>query len=185
LRQSTQGCDSIIQTNLTTVVIDIDMAEEFTLLLDAVELTNTIQSTNPVQYSWSPPNGLSCIDCQQPLAIVTETSEYFLEVTDTLSACKANAIVQVVKQKIKPAVPTAFSPNNDGINDYLIPMNINADVEFIFVVFNRWGQKLFETKNLDQPWDGSFKNDKQQIGVYIWHFQYQLPNENIKKNRKY
>ena len=179
---STQGCDSLVITNLAITSIKINMVEELILLLDSVKLTNTIEAINPVEYLWTPSTGLNCVDCQEPVAITTEeTTDYLLTVTDTISGCKASATVTVIRSKIKPVVPNAFSPNSDGINDFLSPLNINADVDFLFIVFNRWGQKIFETQNINEPWDGSFKNQQQQMGVYIWYFQYQLPNQPLKQ----
>jgi len=179
---STQGCDSLVITNLAITSIKINMVEEFILLLDSVKLTNTIEAINPVEYLWTPSTGLNCVDCQEPVAITTEeTTDYLLTVTDTISGCKASATVTVIRSKIKPVVPNAFSPNSDGINDFLSPLNINADVDFLFIVYNRWGQKIFETQNINEPWDGSFKNQQQPMGVYIWYFQYQLPNQPLKQ----
>lgn len=69
-------------------------------------------------------------------------------------------------------VPTAFTPNNDGINDYLYPINAFKAKNLIFKVYNRLGQVVFETTDFTRKWDGSFKGIKQQTGTYVWTFQY-------------
>ncbi len=70
------------------------------------------------------------------------------------------------------AVPTAFTPNNDGKNDYLSPNNALKADNLIFRVFNRWGQQLFETKDWTRRWDGKVKGILQSPGVYVWYLSY-------------
>ena len=70
------------------------------------------------------------------------------------------------------AVPSAFTPNGDGLNDYLYPLNaFNAD-NMIFRVFNRYGQIIFESKNWTKKWDGRVNGNPQPSGTYVWTFSY-------------
>ncbi len=70
------------------------------------------------------------------------------------------------------AVPSAFTPNGDGLNDYLYPLNaFNAD-NMIFRVFNRYGQIIFESRNWTKKWDGRVNSMPQPSGTYIWTFSY-------------
>ncbi len=70
------------------------------------------------------------------------------------------------------AVPNAFSPNNDGLNDMLAPLNaIKAD-KLKFSVYNRWGQKVFETSDWKKGWNGKVDGKDQPAAVYIWVLQY-------------
>ncbi len=69
-------------------------------------------------------------------------------------------------------VPTAFTPNNDGLNDYFQPHNaIKAD-NYIFKVYNRYGQSVFQSANWQEKWDGTIKGAKQGTGVYVWMLSY-------------
>ena len=70
------------------------------------------------------------------------------------------------------AVPTAFTPNMDGRNDYLYPLNAYKASNLEFKVFNKYGQQLFETKDWTHKWDGSFHGSAQPSGVYVWFLQY-------------
>jgi gliding motility-associated-like protein len=70
------------------------------------------------------------------------------------------------------AVPTAFTPNNDGKNDFLHPLNAIKAERLDFRVFNRWGQLMYETHNWKQGWDGTFKGMQQATGVYVWFLSY-------------
>jgi gliding motility-associated-like protein len=70
------------------------------------------------------------------------------------------------------AVPTAFTPNNDGLNDFLFPLNAHKAENLDFKVFNRWGQLVFHSKNWSQKWDGRINGVDQATGVYVWSLNY-------------
>ncbi len=70
------------------------------------------------------------------------------------------------------AVPTAFTPNGDGLNDFLYPNNaIKAD-NLEFKVFNRWGQLVFSSRNWQEKWNGKIKGIEQGSGVFVWFLNY-------------
>jgi gliding motility-associated-like protein len=70
------------------------------------------------------------------------------------------------------AVPSAFTPNNDGLNDYLYPLNAYKATNLIFRIYNRNGQIVFETKDWTRKWDGKINGIEQNTGVYIWMLDY-------------
>ena len=70
------------------------------------------------------------------------------------------------------AVPKAFSPNNDGLNDFLYPTNAYKAKDLLFKVFNRFGQLVFETQNWNIKWDGTYKGYPQDPGTFVWILQY-------------
>jgi len=70
------------------------------------------------------------------------------------------------------AVPSAFTPNGDGRNDYLYPLNAYKATNLLFRVYNRYGQLIFETKDWTQKWDGTFKGMQQPVGAYVWTLEY-------------
>jgi gliding motility-associated-like protein len=70
------------------------------------------------------------------------------------------------------AVPSAFTPNGDGLNDYLYPLNAYKADNLEFRVFNRWGQLVFETKDGTKKWDGTINGNPQPAGVYVWMLHY-------------
>ncbi len=69
-------------------------------------------------------------------------------------------------------VPTAFTPNNDGLNDYFRPHNALKADNYEFKVYNRWGQLLFSSRNWQEKWDGRIKGQVQPTGVYVWMLRY-------------
>lgn len=69
-------------------------------------------------------------------------------------------------------VPTAFTPNGDGLNDYLYPLNGFKALNMEFRVFNRLGQMVFSTTDWTKKWDGRYKGDPQPAGTFVWEFIY-------------
>ena len=70
------------------------------------------------------------------------------------------------------AIPKAFTPNADGLNDFLYPTNAYKAKNLYFAVYNRVGQKLFETTNWTNKWNGNFKGNPQDAGTYVWLLHY-------------
>ena len=72
-------------------------------------------------------------------------------------------------------VPTAFSPNNDGLNDVLYVLGFGIET-MRFIVYNKYGQQVFETTNQGIGWDGTFKQKNLNQGVFTWALEYSLIN---------
>jgi gliding motility-associated-like protein len=70
------------------------------------------------------------------------------------------------------AVPNAFTPNGDGINDYLYPVNAYKADDLEFSVYNRLGQRVFHTTDWTIKWDGTINGNPQDSGVYVWILKY-------------
>jgi gliding motility-associated-like protein len=70
------------------------------------------------------------------------------------------------------AVPTGFTPNGDGLNDFLYPTNAYKSTNLLFRVYNRFGQLIFEAKTPTQKWDGRYKGEPQTTGAYVWMLSY-------------
>ncbi|HQY12002.1 MAG TPA: gliding motility-associated C-terminal domain-containing protein [Ferruginibacter sp.] len=70
------------------------------------------------------------------------------------------------------AVPNAFTPNGDGLNDFLYPLNAYKATDLKFRVYNRFGQLLFETSDWTKKWDGNFKGQGVDPATYVWILQY-------------
>jgi len=95
-----------------------------------------------------------------------------LTVTDT-----AGCVQSVVKQfktvnNCYIAVPSAFTPNGDGLNDFLYPVNAYKATDLTFKVFNRSGNLVFTTNDWNRKWDGTFAGEPQDAGTYVWLLSY-------------
>lgn len=87
--------------------------------------------------------------------------------------CTSTATQKItVLDKCYIMVPGAFTPNRDGLNDYLFPLNGYKASSLYFIVYNRYGQIMFETKDSSERWDGRFKGQPADAGTYIWILHY-------------
>ncbi len=78
------------------------------------------------------------------------------------------------------AVPNAFTPNRDGLNDFLYPLNAYKATDLLFRVFNRVGEMVFETRDWTRKWDGRYRGQGADPGTYVWILTY-TDNESGKR----
>jgi gliding motility-associated-like protein len=129
---------------------------------------NLITTGNVSAYSWSPGATLICDDCQNPVATPDVTTTYTVSVEE--NGCVATDQVTItIDYEIIIYVPNAFTPNGDGQNDVFFPVisGIDSD-EYKFMIFNRWGELIFNTSHLSEGWDGTYKGLMSQQDVYVW-----------------
>lgn len=98
--------------------------------------------------------------------------------TVVLTASNGNGCNDTTSRKIRVlkscfiAVPNAFTPNDDGLNDYLYPLNAFKADNLDFSVYNRWGKLMFKTNDWTKKWNGKIKEEPQPAGVYVWTLRY-------------
>jgi len=95
-----------------------------------------------------------------------------LAVTDTARCADTTYRHMAVVDNCYMAVPTAFTPNGDGLNDYLYPVNAYKQKDLVFRVYNRNGQLVFISRERTKKWDGRINGLLQQTGVYVWTLNY-------------
>jgi gliding motility-associated-like protein len=81
-----------------------------------------------------------------------------------------NQLVKVIKE-VKVYVPTAFTPDNNGLNDYIKPIMLGIKEMKYFRIYNRGGQLVYDYHPNEQGWDGKIGGLPQSTGVYVWMFQ--------------
>lgn len=124
-------------------------------------------------YSWTPIEGLSNASAQTPLATPEETTTYYVALSDGECTALDSVTVRVVEFVCGPPsiyVPNAFTPNVDGINEKLYVRANNID-QLYFVIYDRWGEKMFETQSLSLGWDGRFKGENLPPDVYTYYLE--------------
>ncbi len=117
---------------------------------------------------WNPATYLSTPESYSPVFQGPIDQLYTIEIK-TASGC-VTIDTQMVKtiEKVEMYVPTAFTPNNDGLNDFLRPMLIGVKELHYFKIFDRYGQVLFDTKEDRPGWNGSFKGLQLSTQVVVW-----------------
>lgn len=128
-----------------------------------------------IGYQWSPSVGLSQTDIPNPVAAPDQTTTYYVKAVLPGGDCGALGTVTVrVRENacVEPYVffPNAFSPNGDGENDVLKLEGLFVE-EVYWVVYNRWGEKVFEAFHLDDAWDGTYKGVPQPAEAYGYYLR--------------
>ncbi|MBS1634743.1 MAG: gliding motility-associated C-terminal domain-containing protein [Bacteroidetes bacterium] len=147
---------------------------------ESVTLNGTVPSGTT--YTWSPATGLSCTNCEDPVASPTVTTVYVLTVSNS-SGCTAFDTVTVYVELPcgELFIPTAFSPNDDGQNDVLFVMG-NCITDLEFAVFDRWGEKVFETTDPAIGWDGTYAGKKMDPAVFAYFLRATVDGTSVKKH---
>jgi gliding motility-associated-like protein len=134
-----------------------------------------LQATGGLNYSWSPPVGLSAIDIANPVARFSNSPAegyyiYKVLVSDA-TGCLDSALVRVDVYSTMPEiyVPSAFTPNNDGTNDFFKLVAAGIQNIQLFQVYNRWGQMVYSSPVTHSTgWDGVYNGKAQPVGTYVW-----------------
>jgi gliding motility-associated-like protein len=138
--------------------------------IDCSNLTSQLSAAGASSYSWLPGTNLSDASIAAPVARLSSTTQFIVQGTSS-NGCSAYDSVTVVVTKTGEnafAVPNAFTPNGDNINDCFGIRSWGNVILQDFTIYNRWGQKIFETKNPFACWDGTFQGEKQPVGGYVY-----------------
>ncbi|TKK67517.1 PKD domain-containing protein [Ilyomonas limi] len=131
-----------------------------------------LKATGAEFYQWEPATGMTNPEDNEPVVILNGTEDavtYHVKGT-TADGCFGYDTLTVFVYKTLPQIflPTAFTPNNDGLNDRLIPILAGIKNLELFSIYNRWGQLLYSTSAAGQGWDGTAAGNKQPEGSYIY-----------------
>lgn len=143
--------------------------------------------TGAANYDWSPNQYLSCNNCDNPVCIPTSSNNYIV-VGSNPNGCTGidTVIVNVYVDCHNLSLPNVFSPNNSGPeanNTFGLLGTLPCLETYQLLIFNRWGEQVFETQSTELLWDGTFKGQAQNSGVYFYRLDMKLVNgEEIKKS---
>ncbi len=136
------------------------------------------QSSGPVtSWAWDFGNGTTS-NLQSPpkqlypSSFRNESYKISLVVSNDFNCSDTTYIAAEVFNNCNIAVATAFTPNHDGLNDYLYPINAYKARNLVFKVYNRNGQLIFSSTDWTKKWDGTFNGKEQDAGTYVWFLQY-------------
>lgn len=163
--QNAGGCDSTINTHLQVIPKPGLFLGKDTFLCRNESLFLNITTPNAT-YLW---NDLST----EPIRQITAEGMYIAQVT--VAPCgPVIDTIQISHCQCNVFIPNAFSPNNDGRNDFFKPMftcYTNPE-NYLFKIFNRWGQEIFGTSIVNDGWDGTYREVEQNTGTYMYLVQY-------------
>jgi len=120
-------------------------------------------------FNWTPAEGLSCTSCPDPTASPVNTTTYYVTITDS-NGCSRIDTITVEVDCGNVFVPEAFSPNNDGQNDVLYVRG-NCIKVMDFKIFDRWGNRVFESNSPGEGWDGRHNNLPMNTGTFVYYLK--------------
>jgi gliding motility-associated-like protein len=161
------GCDGIATTTVN-IIPYVPVPLTNITPTQTINYGSSVQlnADNAVYYWWMPNDGtLNNRNINNPVATPTETTLYTVYGMDSLGCVdSAKILVDVIFDTIY--IPSAFTPNGDGLNDIFRPIGMKNQAMVEFSVYNRWGQRVFYTINKNDGWDGTFNGVKQDMDVY-------------------
>jgi gliding motility-associated-like protein len=122
-------------------------------------------------YQWVPPSGLDFSNVDNPVFNYDKKTEYIITLTSAAGCVTVDTLlVDISSLGNGPYVfvPNVWTPNGDGHNDYLFPFMLNITKLKYFRIYNRWGQKVFETNIPGEGWNGMLTGKPQVMDVYTW-----------------
>ena len=122
---------------------------------------------NGSSFTWFPGTGLSATNISNPVATPLVDTRYFVETLSESGCTVRDSVDVLVRRESVLAFPNAFAPGS-GPNGRLKIMRQGIASLNYLRIFNRWGNVVFETKNIDEGWDGTFNGAEQPMGVYIY-----------------
>lgn len=168
---SETGAVSTVTKNLTVNSNPIIIASLDTII-DLGGTADLICSTfSEGDYTWTPDAAVDCHDCPITFASPIQNQTYFVTFIDNNGCQAEDSVLVFVNYQLSVGVPTAFSPNGDGDNDVLYVKGIGLE-SIQLVIYNRYGERIFETTDQSIGWDGSFLNRDENPGVFTWVLHY-------------
>ena len=136
---------------------------------------STNRNGSNLVYLWEPDSGLSNVNSPSPVLKAIATKNYKVTITDLNTGCvvvafKRIKVVEVNCGEPDIFIPSAFTPNNDLANDVLFVRGSNVK-SIDFQLYNRWGEQVFETQNINVGWDGKYKGREVDPGVFVYHLK--------------
>ena len=139
---------------------------------------NPAYTGNIKSYNWVPSAYLSSTVSPDPVASVHSDITYNITATADGYPCKVTASTTIKIQK-KLHIPSAFTPNGDGLNDTWHIINIEGYPDCTVEIYNRWGNRVFYSKGYNSPWNGTINNQPVPTGTYLYIVRAHTRQNNI------
>lgn len=160
----------------STLTVNVTVNENPELLVSKsndIDCTNAfanLLATGASTYSWSPVTGLDKPTVNNPIARVNTTTKYTVTGTNQFGCSSSDTVTVKVSNAGNPIfeVANAFTPNNDRVNDCFGLRKWARVTELEFIIYNRWGQRVFSTNDPSNCWDGTLNGKPQDSGGFIY-----------------
>lgn len=134
-------------------------------------------------FLWQPRVQLSDYNSRYTKFTAIDDVRYYIQITDPHTCITVDTMQLLVLKKRGYYLPTAFTPNGDGLNDVARPYLVGMKQLKSFSIFNRWGALLFYSNKEGEGWNGKYKGVDQNTGVYVWILEF-IDNNDKKVTEK-
>lgn len=173
------GCDSIIQTTLTVrdSLPKVFIGNDTIICIDDL-LTIQLNYPNYAQFIWQDSTTTNIYS-------IKDEGIYWVKISDGCSIVSDTILITTQDCSCNFYIPTAFSPNNDGVNDeFQIFKHCDFFKDYKFEIYNRWGELIFISTNFQQGWNGLYNGQPQPLDNYIWQLFYYDIRQNKEIHKK-
>ncbi|MFZ4401035.1 MAG: gliding motility-associated C-terminal domain-containing protein [Bacteroidales bacterium] len=174
------GPDTTINHNVTVLkpIADFSYIPEQPYAGEIINLSYTGGSSISA-YKWYYENNVLFSSLKNPAYLIqnSEKSIICLNVTDTFGCPDDICKTIYTSGDINIWIPNSFTPNGDGINDKFKAETVSNLKTFTIYIYNRWGQLVFSSNNINAAWYGDYNGNEAQQGVYTWTILYQSAND--------
>lgn len=179
------NCKATDSLPLTVAPLPVITAQAITIPVGGQTPMPVSYTSGIKTYNWTPPDGLSCINCAVPVANPVQTTTYTINVADSNTCTNsADITVTVACTAENYFVPNTFSPNGDGMNDVFYPRGRGATRIQSMRIFNRWGTLVFDKRGFtaNDPsagWNGNYGTAAAPSDVYVYVVEFVCDNSQI------
>ena len=163
--------DCFIDSGIVKVIIDtlLDLkAEGDTTIYRGSSTTIRVQGDGSME--WFPNYLIDNSFSNAPIVSPFKTTKYYVKSINKNTCVSYDSVTVTVIGKTVLLLPTGFSPNGDGVNDLFgIIKYLNIEKLNRFDIYDRWGEKVFTTQDINAKWDGTYNGEKLPIGTFIWY----------------
>ncbi len=162
---SSNGCSSDTATGTINIYSTNAFAGNDTIA--AASQPVQLNASGGISYEWISGGGLSNYFIANPIATISQTTQYIVKAFTPQGCISYDTVIVKIYKGPDIYLPNAFTPNGDGLNDIFKGIPVGIKTFDYLIVYNRWGQKIFETSDYTKGWDGLWKGNKQENGIYI------------------
>jgi gliding motility-associated-like protein len=167
-----KGCmvDSSFTLDLGSVFAIEAFPADTTIKLGQIVQLNVLATSGNIEtVLWQPSNGLDCGSCISPVSSPLKTINYYVTATSDSGCTALDSVHITVIPTYEIYIPNVFTPNNDGANDFFeVFGNKDSWKQFEVMIFDRWGEKVYESHDMNFKWDGVYKGVLLTPAVFVY-----------------
>jgi gliding motility-associated-like protein len=174
------GCPNPLRDTFhinVTLPIIVHAGNDTAVVIDQpLQFNATVNDPNANRWSWAPPIGLNSASIPNPIGVYNTESPAaitYVVTAETPIGCTGSdtVTVKIFKTEASIFMPSGFTPNHDGKNDVIRPILAGVRQLIFFRVYNRWGQLVFNTSEVNKGWDGNLGGSQQSSENFVYMVQ--------------